>query len=255
MKKLLLAPLIFIFSIQLFAQEPDWQWARYAAGQGAQETIQCSTDPSGNVYLAGNFQNDVTFGSTTMTLTGLGMFLAKFDAAGNLIWLRIAGGIGSNAVYLCATDDAGNTYITGRYANSVSFGTITLTNVQPTVYHIYIAKYDSSGNVLWARSAGEAGSNPDMTWAIHIDNSANVYIAGNVQTDTIPLDSDTLFAEGGSMCIIKYDSSGTELWSRNAPCNYFAMPQFIASDNNATLYITGYWFWRQSEFSRCHIFQ
>jgi len=241
LKNIFLLLAINAAAIFTVAQEPDWQWARYATGNGTQETIQCSTDPSGNVYLTGNFQSDITFGSTTMTQPGLGMFLAKFDPSGNLIWLRTAGGIGSNGVYLCTTDDDANTYITGRYANTVSFGPYTLTNQVPTVYHIFIAKYDSSGNVCWARSAGEAGGLPDMTWAVHLDKSSNVYIAGNVQTDTIPLDSDTLFSEGGSFCLIKYDSSGTELWSRNAPCNYFALAQYIATDNNANLYVTGYW--------------
>jgi hypothetical protein len=232
---------IVVTSELVKSQEPDWQWARYATGAGTQETFQSATDPSGNVYLAGNFQNDITFGSTTVTQTGLGMFVAKFTSAGNLIWLRSSGGIGSNGVYLCASDIDGNVYITGRYANSITFGPYTLTNLQPTVYHIFITKYDSSGNVCWARSAGESGNDPDMAWAVHIDKSSNVYIAGNVQTDTIPLDSDTLFSKGGSACLIKYDSSGTELWSRNAPCNYFAMPQYIASDSNANLYVAGYW--------------
>ena len=222
------------------AQVPDWQWARHGTGVGTQETLLASTDPDGNAYLAGNFQNAITFGSTTATVTGVGMYLAKFDPAGNLIWLRSAGGNGSNGVYLVSTDKDANTYITGRFANQVTFGAFTLTSTVANIYHIYVAKYDSSGNVLWVRSAGETGNGYDMTWALHVDAALNVYISGYVMSDTIPLDSDTLFAEGGSFCLIKYDSSGQELWSRNAKCPYFALSQNMTSDSQGNIYITGY---------------
>lgn len=241
MKKIILFLLAAAFAGFSNAQTPDWQWARNASGTGLQETILSSTDLSGNVYLAGNFQTDITFGTTTMLQNGLGMYLAKFDPAGNLKWLRIAGGIGSNGVYQVATDADANTYITGRYANTATFGPYTLTNTVATIYHIFIAKYDSSGNILWVRSAGEASNGYDMTWAIHLDEASNIYISGNIQSDTIPLDSDTLYGQDGSFCLIKYDSSGTELWSRSAPCNYFALTQSMTSDNQGNLFLTGYY--------------
>ncbi len=240
MKKIILLLHFAVSAFMLSAQEPDWQWARYATGTGTQETMYASTDPSGNAYLTGNFQASVTFGSTTATQPGLGLFLAKFDAAGNLKWLRTAGGIGSNAVFLVTTDKNANTYITGRFANQITFGAFTLTSTLTNIYHIFIAKYDSSGNVLWARSAGETGNGYDMTWAVNVDAASNVYISGNVQSDTISLDTDTLYSEGGSFCLIKYDSSGTELWSRNAYCPYFALSQHLTTDSQGNVYVTGF---------------
>ena len=240
MKKIVLALLGAAASILLYAQVPDWQWARYATGAGAQETLLVSTDPWGNVYLAGNFQNDITFGSTTVTMFGVGMYLAKFDAAGNLLWLRYSGGIGSNGVYQLATDKSGNTYIAGRFANQISFGAFTLTSVMPTITHIFVAKYDTAGNVLWARSAGEAGNGNDLTWTVHVDGASNVYLAGSIQSDTVALDVDTLFATGGDFCLIKYDSSGHELWARSASAHYFALPQDMTSDSKGNLYVTGF---------------
>jgi hypothetical protein len=65
-------------------------------------------DGAGNVYVTGIFGNffgaPATFGplsgggSVTLTSAGLNdMFLAKYDAAGTLQWVRQAGGTGSDA--------------------------------------------------------------------------------------------------------------------------------------------------------------
>lgn len=52
-----------------------------------------------------------------------------------------------------ATDAAGNTYVTGTYSGSVSFGANTLTST-PGYSDVFLAKYDSAGTVLWAVAAG-----------------------------------------------------------------------------------------------------
>jgi hypothetical protein len=242
MKKVLFAFAIVTVALYSDAQVPDWQWGRYAVGQGTQETYHCTTDHSGNAYLAGNFQNDVTFGSTTMTLFGLGMFLAKFDPAGNLIWLRVAGGIGSNGLYQCTTDDDANIYITGRFANSMTIGPYTLTNLFPTVTHIFVAKYDSSGNVLWAKSVGDQGGNPDMAWTVHVDHSSNVYISGKIETDTIPLDSIHFWRKEDHSFLLNTMlpelNSGHEMYLAIILCCRSTPPPIT----NANIYITGYWF-------------
>lgn len=52
-----------------------------------------------------------------------------------------------------ATDAAGNTYVTGTYSGSVSFGANTLTST-PGYSDVFLAKYDSAGTVLWVVAAG-----------------------------------------------------------------------------------------------------
>lgn len=57
-----------------------------------------------------------------------------------------------------ATDAAGNTYVAGTYSGSVSFGANTLTSTQGYT-DVFLAKYDSSGTVLWAVAAGGMSCN------------------------------------------------------------------------------------------------
>jgi hypothetical protein len=57
-----------------------------------------------------------------------------------------------------ATDAAGNTYVAGTYSGTVRFGANTLTSTQGYT-DVFLAKYDSTGTVLWAVAAGGMACN------------------------------------------------------------------------------------------------
>src|SRR5262245_38141364 len=67
------------------------------------------------------------------------------------VWARSAVSADSsgNSCFDIATDDSGNIYLTGEYHDTIAFGTDTLTG---SLAHVYLAKYDSSGNVKWAKN-------------------------------------------------------------------------------------------------------
>ncbi|MDQ3109405.1 MAG: hypothetical protein M3R17_05880 [Bacteroidota bacterium] len=71
-------------------------------------------------------------------------------------WAETAVGNNHEAGIDICTDASGNTYVGGVFtAASVQFGNITLYNTQMSgAQDIFVVKYDSSGNVLWAKSAG-----------------------------------------------------------------------------------------------------
>src|SRR5690349_16339588 len=64
-------------------------------------------------------------------------------------WSRRAGGTEPDAASRIAVDASGNSYITGIFRGNASFGTTSLTSSGNT--DVFIAKYDGSGNVLWAK--------------------------------------------------------------------------------------------------------
>src|SRR5436190_12568754 len=81
----------------------------------------------------------------------------------------------ANAV---TTDRSGNVYVAGYFAgDSIIFGLQTLYNNTPGFNDMFIAKYDSMGNVQWARTAG--GNDDDKAFAIGTDSSGNVYVTGS----------------------------------------------------------------------------
>src|SRR4051794_8660798 len=94
-KNLLLVVLLFACCIiNTSAQAPSWAWAHAEGGTGDDNTTGIATDASGNVYIIGAYQSSpLAIGDTTLPNAGnWDVFLAKYDAAGNFIWARSAGG-------------------------------------------------------------------------------------------------------------------------------------------------------------------
>lgn len=91
-------------------------------------------------------------------------------------WLWAAGG-GSpedDIVYDIAVDALGNTYVTGTFNGSATFGTDQLASSGSI--DVYVAKLDPSGNWLWAVQGG--GVSHDYAYDIAVDAAGNAYITG-----------------------------------------------------------------------------
>jgi len=220
------------------------EWLRGIANNPGSENLANAvvTDQSGNVYITG-YCNDsaLSFGTFILHKTAidshLGMFLAKYDSSGNLIWAQTPGGNGTYPNTSLCVDNAGHIYVTGNSIDTVIFGSITLNNAS-----IYLTKYDSLGHVLWAKNAsGQLGS-----VAITTDNSANIIIigstiAGTVVGDTlnfgtliIPIVGDSGYSH---IFIAKYDSAGNVLWAKCAGGNNIDYVYAATTDIANCIYI------------------
>ena len=69
-------------------------------------------------------------------------------------WAKSAGGASGDRGVATAVDAAGNSYVTGFYKGTATFGSFTLTSAGS--FDVFVAKYDAGGNVLWAQSGGGA---------------------------------------------------------------------------------------------------
>src|SRR5207247_10065848 len=92
-------------------------------------------------------------------------------------------------VKLDSTGD--NVYVTGRFTGTATFGTTNLTS--SGVHEMFLAKYDSAGNFLWARKAG--GASTDYAFAVTSDGAGNAYLAG-VFSGTATFGNITLTSTG-----------------------------------------------------------
>src|SRR5436190_9119984 len=132
------------------------------------------------------------------------------------LWAKGAGTVNTESSNGVCTDANGCSYITGSFQNAnISFDSIVLTNQGGNDY--FIAKYDGSGNVIWAQSAGgiydEAGAD------IVSDASNNVYVTGYFSSPSITFGSFTLNSlNPGSLdiFIVKYNPSGNVVWAQCA---------------------------------------
>ena len=223
------------------------QWARSAGGNYEECGSGISVDADGNIYVTGYFSSlSINFDSFTLTNPGLRycVFVVKYDASGNVLWANSAGeGTGYDEGKSIATDDFGNIYLTGWFQSpTITFGSCTLTNVA-SGYDIFVVKYRSTGDVLWAKSAGGSstvGANYDLSNEITVDDNGNSFVTGTFNSPTITFGSYVLTnASGFDIFVVKYDASGNALWAKNSEGTGGDEGKSIKADASGNCYITG----------------
>lgn len=224
-------------------------WAKNAGGTKNEVTTSVAVDAAGNVYATGYFEsNTVNFSAYTLindtTNFSQDIFLVKYDANGNVIWARSAGGSKDDYPYSVAADAFGNVYLTGSFLSpTIAFGLTTLTNISGNYTDMFLTKYDSAGNVIWARSNGGSGGN-DWGSSVNSDGEGKVYLAGNFGSTSITFGLTTLsnLSNTGTtdIFIAKYDSSGTVIWAESAGGTVMDVLNSSSIDVSGNTYVTGY---------------
>lgn len=230
-------------------QSGNVQWAKSFGNIGEENTNGISVDAPGDIYFTGSFSSDtVAFDTTKLVSNGsLDVFLAKLNFFGDVIWAKNAVGSDEDKALSVATDSIGNAVITGNfYSNQLSFDTIVLTKMDDTIGYtndIFIAKYNSNGNVIWAKSAGGRNLYADdvSSNAIAMDKKGNSYITGYFRYDTVYFDSLMLNStiESRDVFIAKYDTSGNAVWAKRAGDVLDDEARGIAVDRQGSIFITG----------------
>ncbi len=178
MKKLLLVLTSIILTLQGSAQ--SWSWATSGGGRSNSDGYTAiAKDASGNIYICGDFEGTKSFGSASLTTVGFAdAFLAKYNSSGVYQWsVQFSGTTFSSSVEAggIMVDGSGNVYFCGNFSYTVTAGGNTYTNSGGNNDAI-IAKYDPSGNFVWARQLGGNG-NERITQARYYNN--NIYVTGS----------------------------------------------------------------------------
>jgi hypothetical protein len=122
MKKLYTIILFALVVMIANAQSPNWKWAKSAGGLADDFGNSITTDASGNVYVTGYFLSaTITFGSYTLTnanTSSADFFIVKYDALGNVLWAKRAGGTLGDAGNSISTVTSGNVYVAGYFSSS-----------------------------------------------------------------------------------------------------------------------------------------
>jgi hypothetical protein len=204
---------ILLFSLFLLLNKAKSQvpsqnyiWAKSSSGIGLYGNInKVTTDVSGNIFVSGTYSSSsITFEAITLTNPGgFSYYLVKYDASVNVLWAKTANGLAYNSIQGMITntdiaaDANSNVYIVGSFSNSITIGASVLTT--PSGTNVFLAIYDSNGNVLWARQniSNSTTNTPDTYGrAIATDAAGNVFITGpfsyNILFGTINLIGNNL---------------------------------------------------------------
>lgn len=175
------------------------------------------TDSSGNAYIVGQFESNAIYFDTIPLInadntgnTG-DVYIAKYNASGKVIWAKNFGNNGYDIATDVAIDPSGNIVMTGFFSGtSITFGSYVLNNKGQE--DIFVAKLDSIGNVTWALGFGGKYSESGM--AVGLDNTGNVFVAGQTNSDTISLGANTFTPVNIDAYLAKIDAGGNVLWSK-----------------------------------------
>ncbi len=152
-------------------------WATSAGGSADDTAVAAATGPNGVCYVTGTFQGTASFGPTDLTSRGQrDIFLAAYGSTGKLLWVTQAGGPNDEAPTGMAVDASGNVFVTGWFINSTIFGTNTLTGGSSG--SLFVAKFDSTGQLAWVHTAGAGANHAALGEACTVDKNGDLYVSG-----------------------------------------------------------------------------
>jgi len=221
----------------------DTGWAKTWGGLIVDNCRGVAIDDTGNIYTTGYYAGTVDFdpeGGDPHT-TGA-IFLSKLDRTGNFLWAKTWGISSYNDHgYGVAVDNSGNIYITGEFAGTVNFNPAgSDPHTSKGARDIFLTKFDSSGNHLWAKTWG--GTSYDTGYGVAIDGSGNVYVTGvfTGSVDFNPSGGNNFTSNGGNdIFLSKFNSSGTFTWAKTWGGNMDDYGRGVTIDNSGNAYLTG----------------
>lgn len=226
----------------------NYVWAKRVGGTADDYASGIINYSLGTIVLTGVFQGTVNFGADTSiyNLTSNGssdIFIASYDSDGSLKWAKNVGGGSADNSTSIARDVSGNIFITGYFSGNADFnpGIDVAALSSHGSQDIFIAKYNSIGNYIWAIDMG--GNSSDMANSIATDASGNVIITGsfNGTADFDPsTNTENLVSNGNQdIFIAKYDDNGNYVWAFNLGSNGLDKGNAIATDLSESIYVTG----------------
>jgi len=155
-------------------------------------TVGGASDDWGNsVALTPDGGYIVTGGTNSFGAGDSNLFLAKFNSFGDLIWAKTVGGVDWDKGYSVAPTFDGGYIVTG----TSSFGAGD--------YDLFLFKFDSSGDLIWARTVG--GASYERGYSVAPTSDGGYVVTGN---------TDSIGAGWVDLFLGKFNSSGDLTWAK-----------------------------------------
>jgi hypothetical protein len=179
-------------------------------------------DGSGGVCVSGT-----TAGSLGGPYAGGGdAWLARYDGAGNQLWVRQLGTSAEDQAYAAAPDGAGGIYLGG-------FTTGNLPGPKAGGWDAWLARYDGAGNQLWIRQLGTSLN--DIVRGAAPDGSGGVYVGGSTSGNLGGPSAGSVDA-----WLARYGAAGNLLWVRQLGTNKDESIETVAPDGSGGSFASGW---------------
>lgn len=229
----------------------NFLWAKKMGGMEEDIAYSIVVDDSGNAFTTGSFRDSADFDPGTgvhhlVSIDQDNIFISKLDSSGHFVWVKQMGdtltNCYGNAIVL---DSNRNIYIAGYFYGSGDFDpdTSVYTLTTAGISDIFIAKLNSSGSFIWAKTMG--GTNEDEALSMAVDASGNIFTTGKFKgtsdfdpgIGTYNLSNFDLY--GWDVFVSKLDSSGNFVWAIRVGSLDYDIGNSIALNANGSVFAMG----------------
>lgn len=167
---------------------------------------------------------------------GAGGASCEVKGCGEVVWSKAFGSGGAQEGTAVAIDEQGNIVLAGHYSAG---STLTLGNETLTGGGCFIAKFNSSGETIWARGVAPVNGSASCR-EVAVDASGDVFIVGGF-SGSLDVGGGPLVAKGNDDgFIVKLAPDGSHLWSKRMGDAAAAVVLSAAIDASENLLVTGY---------------
>jgi len=193
-----------------FASEtvPPIQWIDQFGSSSGDKGRAVAVDNLGDIYFA-------YYGGSGIA------YLRKYNSAGHVLWSQLLGTSSFGQEMSVVVDGVGDVYVTGSTQDGPS-----------STWDAFLSKFSPSGSLRWSKWFGT--SSRDYGYDVCVDGQGNVFVSGLTEGSV-----DGVNAGGGDAFLVKFDSNGSHLWSRQYGTSGYDFGEGIAADAAGNVYVTG----------------
>jgi hypothetical protein len=198
-------------------------WIRQLGTDATDYAYAAAPDESGGVYVSGFTAGSL--GGPNVSPGRWDAWLARYDSAGNQLWIRQLGTRRDDGVEAAATDGSGGVYVSGWTTGSLGAPIAV-------AFDAWLARYDNAGNRIWIRQLGSGDSEISNTAAP--DGAGGVYVGGYTWGS---LGAPNLGATDA--WLMRYDGAGNRRWIRQLGTSGGDDVEAATADGSGGVYVTG----------------
>lgn len=193
-----------------FCVEQPWIWSSAINSEGNEGNSFITTDVSGNVFAAGNFEYSLSLNGSTYQSKGTkDIYIIKYNEGGAILWTQIVGSKGFDNITAMAADAEGNLYATGTFSDTLEVSGQKLFNHHLST-DIFLAKFNAFGELVWLQQHGGALYDFANDVVVGFDNK--IYLSGQFEEDAEIGGVAVNSASGGKDFLLKINSAGSKEW-------------------------------------------
>ncbi|WP_445717759.1 SBBP repeat-containing protein [Flavobacterium sp.] len=254
-KKTIILTLLFFSTKVIFAQDVNYEWAKFMWG-GTVTPTNTVSDLSGNLYVAASFEGGYNFNATptgntydleancifngTDFICYRNTFVQKLNTNGSSVWLKKIGNNNTVIAKRITIDTNGNLIVLGNFSGEVDFDPGTgISTLNANIGAYFILKLNADGEFQWVKQLGV-----NEAIAIAADNTGNIYTVGAF-TGTVDFDPSATVVNGTSnglqdIFIHKLNTNGDFVWVKNIGGVEMEIAETVVADNDGDIYTTGF---------------